>query len=501
MKVLLLTLPALIGLSCAATAEPRFIDRSDALPIVHQYTGGWEHFVGGGTALFDCNGDALIDLYAAGGDSPAHLLINKTDPGGDIVFDVGQAPDLTGVTGAYPLDIDGDGHVDLAVLRNGQNQLWRGNGACGFTDASAEWGFQGGDRWSTAFSAMWEGDGFPTLAIGNYVDLKDPNGPFETCDINWLMRPDGQTYANPTALEPGFCPLSMLFSDWQRSGETMLRISNDRQYYVGEGYEQMFALSPLRELGEADGWPRLKLWGMGIASRDLSGDGRPEVMLTSMGDQVLMDNAGDGFVQVPFGRGSTAHRPFVGDDGRPSTGWHAEFGDIDNDGRADLFIAKGNVDQMPGMAMNDPNNLLIQRADGTFEEKADVAGVASPARSRGAGLADLNLDGRLDLVVVNRRAPLEIWQNATDAGGYVSVQLRQSGGNTHAIGAVIELRTSEGIQTLELTIGGGHVGGGLVPAHFGIGADLEAEVRVIWPDGTMRDWQPVSANTRMTIER
>lgn len=497
---------AVVAAPAVLLAEPRFEDRSAALPVQHAYIGGWEHFVGGGVALFDCNGDARIDLYAAGGDSPAQLLINATAPGGDIRFTAGQGEALTGVTGAYPLDIDGDGHVDLAVLRVGANMLLRGDGACGFSDASQAWGFEGGDRWSTAFSAMWEGDGFPTLAIGNYVDRSDPDGPFETCDTNWLMRPTlratGQSYANPTPLEPGFCPLSMLFSDWQRSGATMLRVSNDRQYYVNEGYEQMFALTPLRELGEPDGWPRLKLWGMGIASQDLTGDGLPEVMLTSMGDQVLMDNTGDGFAAASFTRGSTAHRPFVGDDGRPSTGWHAEFGDVDNDGRADVFIAKGNVDQMPGMAMQDPNNLLMQQPDGRFEERADVAGLASPARSRGAGLVDLNSDGLLDVVVVNRRAPLEIWQNATTgAGNHVAVQLRQPGGNTHAIGAVVQLRSGSVVQTQELTIGGGHVSGRLSPLHFGIGQHSSAEIRVIWPDKSVRDWSAIEINRTTRITR
>ena len=64
-----------------------------------------------------------------------------------------------------------------------------------------------------------------------------------------------------------------------------------------------------------------------------------------------------------------AHRPFIGDVSRPSTAWHAEFGDVDNDGRDDLFIAKGNVDQMPSNAAKDPNNLLMQHQDGTFAAK------------------------------------------------------------------------------------------------------------------------------------
>ena len=71
-----------------------------------------------------------------------------------------------------------------------------------------------------------------------------------------------------------------------------------------------------------------------------------------MGDQLLQfATETAGYRDAPFELGTTAHRPHVGDDGRPSTGWHAQFGDVDNDGLADLFIAKGNVDQMPGMAM------------------------------------------------------------------------------------------------------------------------------------------------------
>ena len=157
-----------------------------------------------------------------------------------------------------------------------------------------------------------------------------------------------------------------------------LRLSNDRHYYVSDGAEQMWDIAERRFLGPADGFEGPQLWGMGIASRDLDRDGRDEVMLTSMGDQNLRLAREGGYVAAPYAMGTTAHRPHAGDDGRPSTGWHAQFGDVDNDGRADLFIAKGNVDQMPGLARRDPNSLLMQQPDGTFAERSVAAGVASP---------------------------------------------------------------------------------------------------------------------------
>ena len=94
----------------------------------------------------------------------------------------------------------------------GPNKLLQGLGECHFEDAGDAVGFDGGDRWSTAFSATWEaGHRFPTLAIGNYVDRNNPDGPFEACDVNELHRPEGERYGAPLLLEPGFCALSMLF--------------------------------------------------------------------------------------------------------------------------------------------------------------------------------------------------------------------------------------------------------------------------------------------------
>jgi hypothetical protein len=338
------------------------------------------------------------------------------------------------------------------------------------------------------------------LAIGNYVDRSDPDGPFEACDTNQILYPHHGSFDN-VPLSPGFCPLSILAARDAR-GVMMLRLSNDRHYYVKGGYEQMWDIGEGRFLGPDDGWDTVSLWGMGIASRDLTGDGRDEVMLTSMGDQLLQIARDDGFYSAaPYEIGSYAQRPHVGDDGRPSTGWHAEFGDVDNDGRADLFIAKGNVDQMPGMAMHDPNNLLMQSDDGSFFEASVMAGVATMDRSRGAALVDFDLDGRLDLIVSNRRAPLELYRNTTqDVGNWITVSVHQDGGNRDAIGAVITVEAGPLRQSIQQVIGGGHAGGQFLPRHFGLGDVHDVDVTVEWPDGTITTTQ-ANAGDRITITK
>src|SRR5262245_58475495 len=114
----------------SALPAPQLRDVAVASGVDHRYDGGYETFTGGGVAAFDCDEDHDPDLYLAGGAEPAALYRNETPRGGSLAFaPAGDATtDLTGVTGAYPLDIDADGHVDLAVLRVGASRILRGLG-------------------------------------------------------------------------------------------------------------------------------------------------------------------------------------------------------------------------------------------------------------------------------------------------------------------------------------------------------------------------------------
>ena len=491
---------------------PAFVDETATAGVDLTYDGPLAYFTGGGLATFDCDDDGLLDAYIGGGTAEAGLFRNESAVGGALRFQRAPDPttDLLDVTGAYPLDIDGDAQIDLAVLRIGDDVLLRGLGDCRFERANERWGVDGGGESTMAFAATWEGDAaLPTLAFGNYVD-PEPADPTHPCASNTLIRPATgvATYAPPITLAPGFCALSLVFSDWDRSGRRDLRISNDQHYYF-DGEEQLWRMEPgaAPRLYTADeGWVRVNVEGMGIATYDVTGDGYPEVYLTSQGENRLQTlTAGPDrptYRDIGLRRGVLADRPFTGGDALPSTAWHPEWDDVNNDGFIDLYVSKGNVRQQEGFALRDPSNLLLGQADGTFAEAADRAGILDFDLGRGAALVDLNLDGLLDLVEVNLGSPVRVWRNvgAGDAatprpmGHWLGIRLMQPGPNRDAIGAWIETRIGDVIARRELTVGGGHASGELGWVHVGLGPATSAEVRVQWPDGTVGAWQRVAAD-------
>jgi hypothetical protein len=501
-----------------ALAAPRFVDETALAGLQHSYTGDAQYFEGGGVAAFDCTDDGNAELFIAGGADPAVLYRNESAKGSELSFAKMDSPllELESVTGAYPIDIDGDLITDLVVLRVGENVVFRGLGGCRFERANELWGIEGGSEWTVGFTATWEaGAEFPTLAFGNYLKLEDLSNETDLCSPNVLIRPDGRSYGSPQTLDPAWCTLSMLFSDWNRSGVADLRVTNDRQYNR-DGEEQLWRVSEEARAAytRAEGWKLVRIWGMGIASYDVTGDGYPEVYLTSQGDnklQTLSDGpAQPTYTDIAIRRGVTAHRPYVGDNTLPSTAWHAEFQDVNNDGFIDLFVAKGNVDVMVEFTSLDPNNLLIGQPDGTFTEGGSDAGIVHSGRTRGAALVDLNHDGLLDLVEVNRQEGVRVWRNVglgtadspTPMGNWIDVSIVQSGGpNPNAIGATIEVMVGDHLMTREVTIGGGHAGGQVGPAHFGIGQAQAAQVRIVWPDGHPAEWVEVEAGESVTLWR
>ncbi len=541
MRIVFCLFAAFIGLGLAAAHAangplkplgdiPLMREEAQAAGVHSVYGGPWEFFVGGGGAAFDCDGSGFPSVFLAGGKNRARLFVNRSKAGGPLKFEEKPLTFDTGhhetenIIGAYPIDIDGDGRMDLFVLRVGGNLLLKGGPDCTFTIANREWNFDGDSGWTTSFAAEWEpGRKFPTLAIGHYVDRDAPGSPWGTCEDNSLYRPqagDRPDYSVRTPLAPGFCALSMLFTDWNRSGVPSLRVSNDRQYYRG-GEEQMWRIDPgktPRLYTRADGWRHLSIYGMGIAEGDIDGSAYPQYFLTSMGDEKLqeLDPQEGGRGEAPVYRdiagevGATAHIPYAGGDKRPSTAWHAEFADFNNDGLSDIFVSKGNLEQMPDFAAYDPSNLLLGQWSGKFAEAGKEAGIASGAKGRGALIADFNLDGMLDILQINRGSNVSLFRNLgarngdgspIPMGDWTEIRLIEPNPNRNAVGAKISIKTGTRVQTRVVEVGGGDASGHSGWIHVGLGTAERAEIRVQWPDG---EWSPtyrVFADQFVVIDR
>jgi hypothetical protein len=241
----LLALAAVLGIGLflswdgeTATAVPRFVEEAEAAGVHHVYAGEFPYFVGGGVATFDCDDDHRPDLYLAGGANAAALYRNESPVGGALRFTKISDPatDLTRVLGAYPIERRRDGLSDLAgPAATGERAPARAWATVGFERANEAWGYDGGHALTAAFSATWEGsDVLPTLAFGNYLDLA--NAPDRSAcadnDSCGRRRVATRTPRRSRSL-PGYCTLSILFSDWDRSGHTDLRMANDRRLLPG----------------------------------------------------------------------------------------------------------------------------------------------------------------------------------------------------------------------------------------------------------------------------
>ena len=147
---------------------------------------------------------------------------------------------------------------------------------------------------------------------------------------------------------------------------------------------------------------------------------------------------------------------------------------------------------MPDFAAFDPDNLLLGNHDGRFVEAGRVAGIATGTRGRGASVVDLNLDGQLDIVVVNRNDNVSLFQNRSAIGGdnrtrpmgnWLQIAFLQSGINRNAIGAKISVKSGNTTRSRTVQVGGGHASGHAGFVHVGLGVAERANIRIQWPDG------------------
>ena len=206
--------------------------------------------------------------------------------------------------------------------------------------------------------------------------------------------------------------------------------------------------------------------------------------------------------------------------------WSVKFGDFDNDGWLDLFVTNGmtrdyfNADvleQMKGAGLLEQaaiwddqprkkdNNLAFRnRGNLEFTQVQDVWGLDLPSVSYGAGLADLDRDGDLDIIVNNFEQPPTVYRNTTVDGDEqshaITVKLRGSLSNRHGIGATVHIQTAAGVQARYLTLARGYISTNEPMLHFGLGSLLQVErLTVTWPSGQIQTYRDLAVDHHYTI--
>jgi hypothetical protein len=323
--------------------------------------------MGSGGALLDFDNDGRFDLYLVqngGPDSGArNRLFHQRKDGTFEDVSAGSGLDIAGYgMGAAVGDVDNDGWVDVYVSQYGGGRLFRNRGDGRFEDVTHSAGVEP-LSWGTSCAFFdYDRDGWLDLILVNYVDYD----PSRSC--------------GPASGKPDFChPRTFPGSD----ARLFHNLGRDKQgRWLG-----------FRDVTVPAGLVR-RASGLGVVCADFNGDGWPDILAANdaVANHLWINQKNGTFVDEAVLRGVAFNGL-----GNPQANMGVALGDVDGDGRLDLLIT-----HLP----EESNTLWRQTATGLFQDQTAASGLAAPHwRATGFGtiLADFDLDGALDLAVVNGR--------------------------------------------------------------------------------------------------
>ena len=495
-----------------------------------------------GVALFDYDNDGYLDVYLVNGaaipslkkEGPQYwnrLYHNNRDGTfTDVTEKAGVAGEGYGM-GVAIGDYDNDGWPDIYVVNTGKNQLFHNNGDGTFTDVTDNAGVGGGmldgkKMWSV--SAAWvdyNNDGLPDLFVSNYCKWevnKDPNcGPkpdlrtychpknYENLP-NTLYRNNGNGTFTDVSAETGIAKypgkgMGVAIADYDGDGFMDIFVANDnRPNFLfhnlgGKKFEEV-AL----ESGVAYTQSGTAISGMGADFKDVDNDGRPDIWHTAVENESfpLFQNRGDGqFWERTF------QMHLMGT--RDMSGWGNGIFDFDNDGWKDLFVARGNVLDNVALFSNrkyeEPNAVFRNLGNGKFQDVSAEAGpdFQKAAAHRGVAFGDIDNDGRIDAVVSVLNGKVKYFHNISqNSNHWILLKLTGKKSNRMALGAQIRITTEDGAkQYNEVTTAVGYACASDSRVHFGLGASRNIrEIDIKWPSRIHQVLHNVAADQILAIE-
>jgi hypothetical protein len=408
----------------------------------------------------------------------------------------------------------------------GPNALLRNDGNGTFTDVTAEAGV-GDPGWGASCAFIdYDADGNLDLFITNYVRwsasreivCRARGGRQDYCSPKSYQAPAPDTlYRNlgggrfedvsrAAGLGRSFGNgLGVACADYDSDGDLDLYVANDgtpNQLWVNDGAGRFTDEAVVR--GCAVNGQGMSEAGMGVAAIDLENDGRVDLFMSHLAGQsnTLYLNQGSYFQDSSAVMG-------VGSVSRPFTGFGLGFVDFDHDGLVDLYVANGRVgygdiDFDSNDPYAEPNLLLRGKSDRRFEEVLPRGGTAVEliATSRAAAFGDLDNDGDVDIVVVNRDARVHVLRNTVgDGRGWIMLRLLDERGR-HAEGAVVRIETAAGAQSRVVQRASSYCASNDSRVHFGLGAATAVDaVEVRWLDGRRERFGPFAAGAVHDVRR
>ena len=491
--------------------------------------------MGGGVAFIDYDQDGWLDVYLTNsptvqsfrsGRLPANRLYHNQRDGtfADVSEKAGVA--FRGwCMGVSVADYDRDGDPDIYLTNFGPNVLYRNNGDGTFAEVARQAGV-GDARWSSSSGwADYDSDGDLDLFVANYVEydlaqlpefgrgryclyrslevLCGPRGMKGAGDTLYRNNGDG-TFTDVSqkagvADERGHFGLGVAWGDFNNDGLQDLYVANDTQsnyLYLNRG-DHTFREAGLLSGAALDANGRARA-GMGIAVGDYDHDGHLDLGVANFSDEAyaLFHNQGSGtFSDLAFPAG-------IGQASLPYLGFGMLFGDFDNDGWSDLFVANGHVypqvDRVDlGLRYRQRCLLFRNLGRGSFAEVTAKAGsgLNTPRAHRGAASGDYDCDGDLDLLVMDLDGNAVLLENRSRrAGNYLRVKA--------PVGSRLTVEAAGLKQTDEVRASGSYQSASEEIAHFGLGdARIVDRLSVRFPTGKTRTLTGVKANQLLTLNQ
>ena len=485
-----------------------------------------------GAVLVDVDGDRDLDLLVGTLGGPVKLWLND---GKGVFTDATAGSGLVGGYAATTLtlaDVDADGDLDLYVatykVRNALDAYPPQARQFDQVVTKTATGYAVKPEWVREYRIEDRPD------LGGIVRSQraDPDlffmnvggGRFEQVPIKGDRFRDAR--GTPLAAEPDFFTLAARFYDVNGDGAPDLYVCNDfedpDQFWLNDGRGN-FRLAPDYALTATSNTC------MSVDFGDVNRDGLVDLFTADMLSPTLAERQARIPTHTPLGKqvGTTAERPqwmrnmlhlsrgdgtwaeiseFAGV-GATDWTWGSAFLDMDLDGFEDLLTVNGHRwdirhadtfdrirDKFPRVAWNREQGefpLLATRSialrnngDLTFRSMPGGWGLGDvDAISQGIALADLDLDGDLDLIVTRLNAPVALMRNDASAPR-VAVRLMGAAPNSSAIGARVTVRApSLPAQQREMTSGGYYLSGSVAELTFATGTDTAVVIEVAWADG------------------